>query len=356
MRLEQIKNRPLSIEDELIFKKAYEKDGGRLWASPMTFAEYLNGVEEGRIILSENSHLYADRSKDRLGVTVEPVQSVSNADVTVHKRYSYPVLHNHDYVEVIYVAEGQCTHFLDNTSFEMKACDVCILDLNAMHALSCTNDESCILNIMVNRQFFDQGFLAILRGGDLLAGFLEGILYERTTSPYILFPTGSDPWLMTIAQHLLTEYRLRPHAHEYSIRLLVSEFLLHLVREYEMTAIVPNATTHAQNDLIVAILGYLSVNYNRTTLSKTAEFFGYSPSYLSRTIHDNTGKTFNAIILQLQMETAARLLKETRMNLTEIAQEIGCFDSSHFNKKFKGYYGCSPKQYLAGEEKEKDLR
>lgn len=42
-----------------------------------------------------------------------------------------------------------------------------VLAPSAFHAISCTNDESCILNIMVNRAFFDQNFMQILRGGKI---------------------------------------------------------------------------------------------------------------------------------------------------------------------------------------------
>ena len=231
----------------------------------------------------------------------------------------------------------------------MKEGDVCIMAPSSVHALSCTNDESIILNIMMNKDFFDQNFLGILRGGKILVNYLENILYHRDSSPYILFPTGNDPWLKELARRLLSEITLMPHAYEYSTSLLTSEFLLHLVREYEMMAIVPNQKTQVQNNLIVAVLGYLSVNYNKATLENTAAFFGYSSAYLSRLIHKSTGKTFNTIITELQMEHAIELFKKGKTNLTVVAQEVGCFDSSHFSKKFKAVYGISPTKYLSSQ-------
>ena len=188
------------------------------------------------------------------------------------------------------------------------------------------DDESIILNIMMNKDFFDQSFLGFLRGGKVLVNNLENILYQRDSSPYILFPTGKDSWLKEISVRLLTEIMQQPYAYEYSTGLLTSEFLLHVVREYEMMAIVPNEKTQVQNNLIVAVLGYLNVNYNRATLESTASFFGYSTAYLSRLIHKNTGKTFNNIIAELQMEHAIEMFKKGKTNLTEVAQEVGCFD------------------------------
>ena len=344
MRLEPLEGRPLT-EEEKRYRLAWERDRGTLWREPMTFSAYYQYQEEDRIPRTEERDLYREKAKEGSFYTAGSVLEDTNVDVVLHPRYSYPVLHNHDYVEVIYIAEGECTHFVEKTSFGMHAGDVCMLAPSARHALCCTNDESCIVNLLMNRQFFDRHFLEILQGGKLLSGFLENILYQQQAAPYLLYPTGHDPWLRTLAQRLISEKTGAPYAGSYSIRLLSSAFLLHMVREYEMSAIVPSQKNDTQNDLIVAVLGYLAVHYSHTSLSDCASFFGYSPSYLSRMIHENTGKTFNALILELQMERAAALLRDSEMSITEIAQEVGCFDSSHFGKKFRTYFGSSPGKY-----------
>ena len=51
------------------------------------------------------------------------------------------------------------------------------------------------------------------------------------------------------------------------------------------------------------------------------------------------------IITAIQMENAVSLMKRGKTNLAAIAQEVGCFDSSHFNRKFKSIYGMSPREY-----------
>ncbi len=321
----------------------------------MTNQEYSDCISHGLIALAPSSHYFFDKSQDKLGVTIDNVKSRSNVSITRHRRYSYPVLHNHDYVEIVYVATGHCTNCFEDFSFEMKEGDVCIMSPSSIHALSCTNDDTIILNLMMNKDFFGTNFLSFMRGGKILVNYLENILYQRDSSPYILFPTGKDKWLNEIAARLLTEANQKPHAYEYSISLLTSEFLLHLVREYELMAIVPNQKTQVQNNLIVAVLGYLNVNYNKATLENTAGFFGYSTAYLSRLIHKITGKTFNNLITELQMEHAVEMFKNGKTNLTEVALEVGCFDSSHFSKKFKAFYGIAPTKYLENLKQENPL-
>ena len=352
MKLEKLENRPLD-EDERLLKQAWERGPKSLWEKPMSYSTYEQLLQDGQIAVTSTSHYYKDKTRGGRGVTIEELPSPAQNHVTLHRRYSYPVLHNHNYVEIVYVAAGSCENLFEKSSFPMKRGDVCILAPNAMHALSCTNDGSCILNMMINRRFFDKRFLSLLRGGELLVEYLEGILFEREVSPYILFPTGEDALLQNIARAMLTETIHMPYAYERALALTIGQFLLQLVRDYEAEAIVPGKSGSSQNELIVGVLSYLSVHYNQVTLADTAKYFGYSPSYLSRIIREQTGKTFNTIIAQLQMEQAIRLMDSGARNLTEIAQEIGCFDTSHFNKKFKAAYGVSPRQYMESRQQEK---
>ena len=45
------------------------------------------------------------------------------------------------------------------------------------------------------------------------------------------------------------------------------------------------------------------------------------------------------------MENAAAFLKNTEMTIQQVSQEVGCFDVSHFTKKFKKYFGVTPTAY-----------
>ncbi len=58
-----------------------------------------------------------------------------------------------------------------------------------------------------------------------------------------------------------------------------------------------------------------------------------------------TGKTFSCLITELQMEKAKQMLEETSMSITEVSTAVGCYDSSHFTRKFKKTFGMTPYAY-----------
>ena len=72
---------------------------------------------------------------------------------------------------------------------------------------------------------------------------------------------------------------------------------------------------------------------------------GCSPFYLSRIFSQQMGRTISQFLRQLRMEKAAELLREGRMNVTQVAMEVGYSSSSHFSVAFHETFGCCPGLY-----------
>lgn len=71
---------------------------------------------------------------------------------------------------------------------------------------------------------------------------------------------------------------------------------------------------------------------------------------LSRTklyekIKELTGKTPNELFRMYKLNYAASLLKEGKLNVTEVASQTGFSSVAFFSRSFKKYYGVSPKDY-----------
>jgi AraC-like DNA-binding protein len=69
---------------------------------------------------------------------------------------------------------------------------------------------------------------------------------------------------------------------------------------------------------------------------------GCSPFYLSRIFSQQMGTTISQYLRQLRMEKAAALLRAGKMNVTEVAMEVGYSSSSHFSVAFHETFGCCP--------------
>lgn len=98
---------------------------------------------------------------------------------------------------------------------------------------------------------------------------------------------------------------------------------------------------------LVAILEYIGTHYANpelqiTTISKQ---LGISQEIISKQLKKYCNKNFKQYLNQLRMEEAQRLLKESELQIAEIAQLVGYSNSQHFNRVFKEYAGETPTNY-----------
>ncbi|WP_222596927.1 helix-turn-helix domain-containing protein [Chitinophaga pinensis] len=73
--------------------------------------------------------------------------------------------------------------------------------------------------------------------------------------------------------------------------------------------------------------------------------FGISLAYLGRYFKKHTGKTMQDYIASYKTKLIENRLRYSTMRLSEIVDELGFADESHFNKFFKKQKGMNPSEY-----------
>jgi signal transduction histidine kinase/DNA-binding response OmpR family regulator len=78
-----------------------------------------------------------------------------------------------------------------------------------------------------------------------------------------------------------------------------------------------------------------------------AQKVGVSRMQLYRKLHALTNMTVKEFIRHIRLKRATQLLVQQKLNISEIAYEVGFKDLSHFRKCFKREYGMSAKEYIS---------
>jgi len=92
---------------------------------------------------------------------------------------------------------------------------------------------------------------------------------------------------------------------------------------------------------------YISKFYNSgLTLRMVAQHACLSSSHLCFLLKKDTGMSFKTILVMARIEKAKELLAlRPDLRITDVSQEVGFGELTHFERMFKRVVGCSPKQY-----------
>lgn len=74
---------------------------------------------------------------------------------------------------------------------------------------------------------------------------------------------------------------------------------------------------------------------------------GLSESRFAHVFREQTGATPQRMLEQNRLRVAAQLLRDTRLDIQEIAREVGYEDPFYFSKRFRAHHGKSPRNYRA---------
>ena len=98
-----------------------------------------------------------------------------------------------------------------------------------------------------------------------------------------------------------------------------------------------------------------SVNKNISNSEYSIEIMssdvGLSRVQLYRKMKELTGLTPTEFLRNLRLEQAARLLKERKVNISQVAWSLGYNNVGHFSRIFKQHFGVTPTEYAGGGEK-----
>jgi YesN/AraC family two-component response regulator len=88
-----------------------------------------------------------------------------------------------------------------------------------------------------------------------------------------------------------------------------------------------------------------NLSNSELNLDSFCKELGLSKSNLYRKIKQITGSSPNEFVRNFRLNTAAKMLKETDMSITDIYCAVGYNSLAYFSNSFKSLYGMSPTEY-----------
>lgn len=116
----------------------------------------------------------------------------------------------------------------------------------------------------------------------------------------------------------------------------------------EVTRELAESRQQIQNasGIMPKVVDFLELNYmTKLSQQECADYFHINKDYLSRAFKKHTGIGMARYLNNIRIRKAQELLRTTDLQIQEIADRVGYFDSKYFSRQFKLATGMTPAQY-----------
>lgn len=310
-------------------------------------------IEQLSVITSEEKDLLQGRGEIDRSLYTEDSRLIVDSKkmlehgklirVRPHTRFVHFPSHSHNYVEVIYMCQGETTHIIDGTKVTLKEGELLFLNQNAVQEILPAGEGDIAVNFIILPEFFDTAFQMMGEEENLLRDFVVGCL--RSDTQYARFlhfqVSGILPVQNLIENMVWTLLNNQPNKH--SINQITMGLLFLQLIHY--TDKIRTGKDSYEQELVLKVLSYIEEHYKNGELTELAADLGYDIYWLSRAIKRLTGRNYKELLQIKRLNQAGFLLMNTRIPVSEISVAVGYDNTSYFHRIFKERYGMSPKEY-----------
>ncbi|NHC43185.1 response regulator [Bacillus sp. MM2020_1] len=143
----------------------------------------------------------------------------------------------------------------------------------------------------------------------------------------------------------VTDYLLKP-VEETELKECLEKWLNMKSKEVTKRNTEKKEDENLPSSTIEKVLQYLEKTpLDQITLKDAAEYVHMNPSYLSQLFKQQLNKKFVDYITEQRIEESKRLLLNTSLRMSEIAERVGYSDLAYFSNNFKRITGFSPSEF-----------
>lgn len=252
-------------------------------------------------------------------------------------------LHNHDFMEMVYVTQGRAIHTLNSKETLICEGDYFIIDYGAYHKYTKISDcDYEIINVLFKPEFIDKSLIGCKSFRDLINNYTIKFSYTALQhDPTDIIYKDDNGLIYLLIQKLQDEYFNKGAGYLELMRCFLIEVIISTMRKIKKTDSAP-----AYNDCTKFIVDYIDNNFEKQfTLGGLGDKLNYSLPYLSRKFKEDTGLSFVRYLQKKRIEQSCRLLLNTDKKINEIAELVGYNDVKFFNRIFKEYLKTTPREF-----------
>lgn len=314
-------------------------------------------TEEEQRILDGVAEVDKDLYTSGKDFTVDSAKMLSEGKliaVRTHTRFVHFPSHRHNYIEVLYVCQGQLTNIIGGKEVVIHAGELLFLNQYTRHEILPAGEEDIAINFMILPEFFDVAY-TMAGSNNILADFLVHVLRQNEEKgEYLHFRVAEVLQIQNLLENMiysLVTGKGDQNRINQTTMGLIFLYLLDSVQYAEMR--VPN---QYENMIAMTTLDYIEQSYKTATLTELCVKLHLPMHVLSKMIKKNTGFNFKELLQRKRMNKAIELMCETELPISDIIAAVGYENGSYFHRVFREKYHVTPRAFREINRKRETVR
>ncbi len=250
--------------------------------------------------------------------------------------------HWHDYLQIWYTVSGEYDHVIDGVTIPQKPGSVMLIFPYMMHRIDTMKTDlstARVFQISIRKGELEKQHIPYLT-----QSYKTGLFDSFYLNPYVQLTGKIKDMADMLCEDMLSEYNKHIAMH-------VNKMMAYIARLLELCTNTSDRiaskreiiTTKSKNECIGNSLTYMHENMSKKlAIDDIANIATMSRRTFTSNFNFMVGRTCSNYTTLMRMSSAMQMLKHSRKSISEIAEECGFFDSSHFAMKCNEMYGESP--------------
>lgn len=243
--------------------------------------------------------------------------------------------HKHDFYLLLLFTKGSGTHYVDFNSYLIKPGTAFMLSPGQVHFWKLSDDIDGYV-FFHSKPFYDEGYT-----NERITNY--PFFSSIHNQPFIVIKNTNLPPIEKLFQEILQEYQQHKFMQLNKLHALVNILYIELTRIYATAKTVKN---QKYLGAVQKLESLIDVNFKEIKFpAEYASLMNITERHLNRITKACLNKTPTQLISDRVILEAKRMLIHANHSVSEIAEELGYFDSSYFSRLFKKRTKLSPKQF-----------
>jgi AraC-like DNA-binding protein len=254
-------------------------------------------------------------------------------------------MNRHDYYELAYAYAGETDFRIQDQRFRFKQGDLAVIGSTLYHRIASRPDRRVKVAVL----YFKPNLVCASAPTGEEVEYLTPFYLQDSKFPCLIPPDSGVPTqILDLIHRIHEELPAATSRGRLAVKTYLKMILMLLVNHYATCSGIQETFSRKQRAIhrLGPLFGYLEEHYQEPIrIHDAARICAMSPSHFMYFFKRVTGQSFLAYVNHFRIAKAQALLASTEKSISEVSQEVGFCDQSHFGAVFRKFVHLTPFQY-----------